>query len=258
MLSMKVARTVKQRIGDYLEFAEKLQKHCDSDTIHDFRVASRNLTVIAPVISAETYKVWHGKITEWLKILNRLRDLQVLKERVKGHRAIALLLQKQINYELQLWKEKSREVVPSPFRQQLLQECGHTLERIELVPEEFDSVIRRHSRAIVDKVIECLDRVDISEPKSFHKLRIAYKSFRYMATFLHDAGVLSELNREELKKRQELLGEIQDDEVAAAWLLEHWPEERDLIRSIQQHSAHLRAQFYNDKPQFRKFVLELL
>lgn len=255
---MKVAETVKQRIDGYLELAEKIQKQYDADTIHDFRVASRNLTVIAPVISAETYKAWHGKITEWLKVLNRLRDLQVLKERTEDHKAIALLLQQQINDELQQWKEKSQEVAPEAFRQQLLQECSHTIQRIEMAPEKFDSVIRRHFRAVVDKLIERLDRLDISEPKSFHKLRIAYKSFRYMLTFLHDAGFLLELNREELKRWQELLGDIQDDEVAAAWLLEHRPEERDLIRSIQLHSAHQRGQFHHDKAQFRKFVIELL
>lgn len=257
MQAEKTASVVKRRVDHYLELAERVHAHHDADTIHDFRVASRNLLVVAPLIADQPHPAWHGEIKNWLKALNHLRDLQVLEERLQSNAEVQRMLKQKIEHALQAWKRARSQVAPKPFRHELKEVCRQAIYRIRRSPEKFEADLSRQYDAIHKRLVARIDEVDTTRPETVHRLRVAYKSFRYLCALLHDAGALPDLNWEELKQWQDHFGAIQDDEVASAWLQENRPQERELIRSIQLHSEQLRQRFQAELPQFRKFVTDI-
>lgn len=249
--------TVERRVIRYLELAKRIHAHHDPDTIHDFRVASRNLLVTAPLLAGHSHLAWQRQVKNWLKSLNRLRDLQVLEERLRGNADVSDILKAKVEYALRRWERECHQVVPKPFRQELNEVCQQAISRISRSPAQFETDLKWQYDAIRTRLIARLDEADTARPATLHRLRIAYKSFRYMVALLHDAGALSGLDWDALKRWQDILGAIQDDEVAIAWLLENRLQESELIRSIQLHSEQLRQQFHAELLQFRKFVAGL-
>lgn len=251
----RVIRTVEQRIDHYLKLAKRMNRHCSRGTIHDFRIASRNLLVITPLLANTLSPSWNKVVKQRLNALGPMRDLQVLKKRLDGSNdAVCLELEKSIDHAFNHWRRKHRKVLPKLPREQLEKARRRAVRRIEKSPGQFEQIIRNRWQAITKKLIARLEQVDTAHPKSLHKLRIAYKSFRYMAIFLHEIGMLDSLEKKSLKHWQVLLGEIQDDEVAVTWLRQNCPQERELIASFHRHSEALREQFGIEKAKFHHFV----
>lgn len=257
MRTKKVLKPIKKRIDDYLKCGQRIRKHHNPDSVHDFRIASRNLMVILPLISNGHPSKWQCDIKGWLKELNRLRDLQVLLDRLKGHPAITFRIQNQIDDELKQWRSSHRDIVRKDFRCRLEKELKRLSHHIKEAPDQFARALGQQFLAVQNHLLGRLKKVDTTEPKTLHRLRVAYKSFRYISSLLSEIGMLLKLNRQQLKKWQKLLGDIQDDEVAIAWLFEHWPEERVLIQSLQDHSEQLRRQFNDELKRFHEVVTKI-
>lgn len=254
MQTQELIGSLNQRVEHYLELASRTLRNFDPDTIHDFRVASRNLMVIAPWLTDDPdAAVWYRQVKRSLKMLNGLRDLQVLKERLEMEgEAIDALLDEQISHELKRWNRESPKLASKQFRDHMTRGYGHFSDTIERSPGRLDRMIARECQSVRERLLARLNEVDTTRPRSLHKLRIAYKSFRYLVAMLHDVGALPELNPDEFKHWQDILGAIQDDEVACAWLIEYFPQKRELIRSIRIDSERLRDQFQTQLPQFSR------
>lgn len=247
----RMVKTVEKRLKRYLKRARQMNRHTDRRTVHKFRIASRNMLVIAPLLDESC--AWKKRVKQQLKALGPLRDLQVLAARFSEGDPLHRELEKAIDRELR----NIHLDIPKTFRSQLKSSCTQAVHRMGKVPEHFEKAAASHFSAVTEKLLTRLAAINSDQPKTFHRLRIAYKNFRYLAVFIHDVGLLQHLDKKALKQWQMLLGNIQDDTVAAAWLQEKHPEARDLISSIQQHSQALRQQFDDEKVQFQQFVAGL-
>lgn len=248
-----------ERIDSWLALAGRIAGDSDPDTIHDFRVASRHLLSISPLITEQSDSRWPAKVKKYLKALNRLRDLQVLRERLQEtDDAVAAMFEAAIAEALEQWQATGRHGVPERLKAELQHDLDRALKQLKNAPGGFADAVQRLCDSHCNRVLECLEAADISRPESLHRLRIAYKSFRYLITFLHDAGVLSEADREALKHWQEMLGRIQDDEVALEWLELHLPQQREWIERIGSESAELRQQFEREREQLRALITNQL
>lgn len=246
-----VVKTVEKRVERYLKRARQMDRHTDHRTIHKFRIASRNMLVIAPLLDQSD--VWKKRVKKQLKALGPLRDLQVLAGRFNEGDSLRREIEEAIEREL----HSIHPDISKTFRRQLKDSCTEVICRIGKHPERFEKAVAAHFSAVTEKLLARLDGVESDQPKTFHRLRIAYKNFRYLTVFLYDIGLLEHLDKKKLKQWQVLLGDIQDDFVAASWLQEKHPDAHDAISSIQRHSEGLRQQFDSEKAQFRRFVAQL-
>ena len=79
---------------------------------------------------------------------------------------------------------------------------------------------------------------------------------RYLATFLHGAGVIDVLDILNLKYWQDLLGAIQDLEVGIKWLQES-SNSADLIEQLKEESADLKQKFSDQEEQLEEFIAKI-
>jgi len=252
-------RAVTERIDSWLLLAKRIARHNDPDTIHDFRVASRHLLAIAPLITEKPDSHWTAKVKKYLKALNRLRDLQVLRERLgEAGKTSALLLDEAISAALNQWQKTRLHGVPGNLNAELRHDLHQALQRFGNSSAGFVDVVQRLCNSHCNRVLERLAVADTSRPETLHRLRIAYKSFRYLITFLHDAGVLPEADREALKHWQDLLGRIQDDEVALEWLQQHIPNQKEWIERVSRESETHKQQFVLEREALRMLVAKQL
>jgi len=241
-----------QRIDGYLSCLHEVRCKQDEETIHRFRVAARNLLAVYPLFPSQARpKRWKKKIKKRLTALNRLRDLQVLQTRIKGHDAILMM---DIMGEMQGWNPARGKQAGRKLARQL-QGSGRTAARmIRHHPDDFVARLRDEWFKVHALLAARLLAANSGQPKTLHKLRVAYKSFRYLVIFLHDAGELPELDREEIKYWQDMMGSIQDREVAAVWLADHHLQDAAPTHALEEESARLRLHFMRRRRRFRQFI----
>jgi len=249
----RVARALQQRIDEYLLRLRQMNARQDEKTTHRFRIASRNLLAVYPLFPDEAKALrWKGKVKKGLRRLNRLRDLHALQSRVTGHDAMLMM---EIMGERQAYEPAGRHA----DLERLLNDSGKMAEHfIAHHTEAFSRRLRDEWFKVHARLGECLLAADGNRPKTLHSLRVAYKSFRYLLTFLHDIGELPELDEAQLKSWQDLLGKIQDSEVASAWMAEHQLQDTPVARAIEEESVRLRHYFMHERPHFRNFIDSLV
>jgi CHAD domain-containing protein len=201
---------------------EKVRETPDADAVHDLRVAIRRCRSVAAVMQeVDPDAAWPEMKKLGRKLfrqLGELRDTQVLEE----------------------WTKKLSSEA-DPVRQMLLEDFGKKeseLRNIALrVAEKFDEkawikherTLRRRARLVPpdSSAAECLalERLEgakelqgqalrTSKPAAWHALRIGVKRFRYTVESLMPARY--EQWGEDLKRIQDLLGEVHDLDVLSA------------------------------------------
>ena len=88
-----IAQALQKRVQTYLDLAELSRNDHSVETIHDFRVSSRNLLAVEPLLRcvSETSQ-WKKMVRKYLKSLSQLRDTQVLHGNLYGHDQFDTLL----------------------------------------------------------------------------------------------------------------------------------------------------------------------
>lgn len=252
MRTRKAIRALLHRVDEFLSCLRRLRRHQDAETIHDFRVAARNLLAVYALFPHESHpEKWQKKIRKRLRGFNRLRDLQAIDERIKGHKAILMVdtLCEVQDLDPTSGKRAGRKLARQLKRsKKIARQCIrlHPQELVERLGNEWFDIHRRLSARLA--------AADSMQAESLHKLRVAYKAFRYLVCFLHDAGELPMLDKSKANAWQARLGEIQDREVAAGWLQDHHLHEDCNLQVLAAESARLSRRFLRRHREFRRFI----
>ena len=252
-----IAQALQKRVQTYLDLAELSRNDHSVVTIHDFRVSSRNLLAVEPLLRcvSETSQ-WKKMIRKYLKSLSQLRDTQVLHGNLYGHDQFDTLLLEQMKLSLEEWRAISKNIVDVHFQNNLNASIEIFCSEIKADPPLFNRTAALQWSKTFQKVKMAIQQANYIDPSSLHKLRIRYKSMRYLATFLHGAGVIDVLDIPELKYWQTLLGDIQDLEVGIKWI-EESNNSADMVEQLKEESANLRQKFSDQEEQLEEFIAKI-
>ena len=253
MKSSRLCKALTTRIEAYFDQAKRMRRDSSPDAIHDFRVASRYLMAIEPLLrNVSDTRVWRKTVKHGLKSLTHLRDLHVFRERFSDEPGLLSLLDKAVEQEL----EKTAE-----FRR----EAGHSNNE-KMIQHSFQVLCASsHKQTAIDRMIhelwlkhwtrlnQRLQEVDYSEPSSIHRLRISFKPFRYTASFLHEAELIHIPSFDEFKYWQDIMGDINDLEVVSGWL-QQTSGHASLAIQLSQDAARLRKKLGAEASAFHGFI----
>ena len=252
-----IAQALHKRVQTYLALADISRNDHSVETIHDFRVSARNLLAIEPLLRcvSETFH-WKKMVRDWLKSLNQVRDMQVLRGNLNGHVKIDTLLLKKIKYCLEEWQGISKTIADVHFQDNLNASLESYCYEIMADPALFNRTATSQWSKTFQKVNMAIQQARYTDPPTLHRLRIRYKSMRYLATFLREARVIDVLDILNLKYWQDLLGAIQDLEVGIKWLQES-SNSADLIEQLKEESADLKQKFSDQEEQLEEFIAKI-
>ena len=205
-----------------LKELDRILEHPDPYTVHDLRVALRRCRSLAATLSeVDSDRAWHRmrKTAKALfRRLGQLRDTQVMEEWVdrlgpEGD-PVRIRLHADFEQKLRVLSQDALEAAHKFDRRQWRHLERHLARRARLVPpgglaaeclalERLETARELHTRALRSE-----------KPGPWHELRIALKRFRYTAEAL--LPVQHAAWSSDLKRLQDLLGEIHDLDVLAA------------------------------------------
>jgi CHAD domain-containing protein len=225
--SQPLLEALENRWRNYRVELKRCRDEFSNEAVHDLRVATRRILAFIRLLDSisprprlkkltRTFKdqldefdelrdtqVILAELSEILLELPQLRDfqksLQSSEERML--RALRKRLKKLEITETAKRVRKTRESIASK------KDGGLESQIMQAVDEAFQRVKQRHSEVAVDR------------PATIHRVRVAFKSFRYMVEIAHP--LMLNFPTENLKRMndyQTLMGEIQDAEVFAQTL----------------------------------------
>jgi CHAD domain-containing protein len=206
----------------YLRELKRCRLEFSNEAVHDLRVATRrNLAVIQLLNSISPRprlkKLMRG-FKEQLDVFDDLRDTQVILAEISetiqelpqlhGFRRQQQYFEEKILTSL---RRKIRKFQTSDLTRRI-RKAHETLEGAS--PEDYETPI---FQAVDDAYLftkERLGCVEVARPRTIHRVRVAFKSFRYMVEIIHP--LLEKFPSEQFKwmnDYQSLMGEVQDAEV---------------------------------------------
>lgn len=253
MTSSILCNALTNRIESYLVQAELLRTSSSPDVIHDFRVASRSLLAIEPLLrSASKTGNWRKGVKQRLKSLTHLRDLQVFRQRFDNEPELKVLLDSEIENELVMLTDTSKSIERKSIKKQLrknLQKFCSDYENKSSADSLLIELWAKHYNALNQR----LDNIDYEQPGSIHKLRIGFKPFRYTAAFVHESGLLVVSNFDDFRYWQDIMGDINDLDVVRTWLSDRGGYE-NLISPLNEEADLLTLRLMAEEPAFRAFT----
>lgn len=241
----------------YLDLAEAIHKHTSVDLVHDFRVTTRRLLMIESLLRpyVET-RAWRKPCKQLLKQLNRLRDLQVLCERFQDNQLFHRRLKDDLDQE-----EKNRPDFLKLLHENLPQD------KLLISFDSYIQYVRKHHEALPVMLGErwqviyhdmngYLSAVEHEGLYWLHKLRVSYKSLRYFTELLTGSGLVDNIESDDLKYWQDVLGEIQDINIAIYWLEKC--DSTQALRDELSYSAQLMSSdFWKKKNRLSDLIKQI-
>ncbi len=199
------------------------------EAVHDLRVATRRLLALFDLLRALIPRKRVQKIRRALKDqldeLDDLRDTQVLLADVSEfiHDIPELkIFQEQLQKNEKTYLRHTRKAIRS-------RKTGELTDRIEKVGGMIAALpgeaLREQTLAAADdrfaRVLQTYAAMDTENIPSIHKLRVAFKKFRYTVEIVHPLlENFPAANFERMHNYQSMMGDIQDLEVATEQLIE--------------------------------------
>jgi CHAD domain-containing protein len=239
------------------------------EAVHDLRVAARRLLAVLDVARAldphpriqKARKALKGELDS----LDELRDTQVML--VEGTETIESLpellpfnqyLHKQEKILMREARKQTRSSRPSELKVRV--------EKIEAMLEEYshDEGFNALLLGVVDQAFlnasQAYGQIDAAQPVTIHRLRIAFKKFRYMVEVVHP--ILPEFPEAQFKRMhdyQSMMGDIQDADILLGTLAD-FAETGDspfdpepVRRYYEQRRTDLIAAFLDGKGELNIF-----
>lgn len=194
-----------------------------SEGVHDLRVAVRRLLAIfdllRSVIQHPRIQKIRRELKDQLDHLDELRDVQVLLADISEfvHDVPELTLFREY---LQKREEKllraARKQIKSLKTGSLTERVEKVYDMVKLLPDQYlkENLLEHVDDAYV-RTMRYYALIDVEKPTTIHRLRIAFKKFRYIIEIIHP--LLEKMpggNFQKMHDYQGMMGDIQDMEVA--------------------------------------------
>lgn len=221
---------LKDRWKGYRRERKRCRDEFSEEVVHDLRVATRRMLALIELLHSISPRPRLRKLSRAFKAqldaFDDLRDTQViLAELSEILRELPQL--QAFQKHLQFSEGKMLRVLRKKIKRQevseVIRRIRKTLESIEA--ENSEGLDTQIMQAVDDAFLitrRRLEWVDPAHSSTIHRVRIAFKAFRYMVEIAHP--LLSGFPAENLKRMndyQSLMGEVQDAEVFAQTLVDY-------------------------------------
>jgi CHAD domain-containing protein len=238
-----------------------------NEAVHDLRVATRRMLALIQLLNSIAPRPRLRKLMrafkDQLDEFDDLRDTQVILAELSEilHELPQLQdFQKHLQFTEGKLLRKLRKKIKQLESSEVTKRIRKTHESIEAeTNSELGSQIMR---AVDDAFLRTKQRhgsVDIARPATIHRVRVAFKSLRYMIEIVHP--LLNDFPIENLKRMndyQSLMGEIQDAEVFAQTLADYtehasFPDPEPVRRYYERRHAEAISAYAAEMNQINTF-----
>ena len=201
---------------------KRCREEFSNEAIHDLRVAARRLVAILRLLHSIAPRPRLQKtiriLKEQLDEFDDLRDAQVIlaeiSETIQELPALRAFQKRQLRQEDKLLRNVRKQV--KKFNAKEL--SRRVLKIHDSIQTESDDNLESQILQAVDDVYlitqQQLAAVDLARPATIHRLRIAFKTFRYMLEIIYLLlQDFPETNLKSMHEYQSLMGEVQDTQV---------------------------------------------
>ena len=211
-----------RRWKNYRAELKRCRDEFSNEAVHDLRVAARRMLALIQLLNSIAPRPRLQKLTrafkDQLDEFDDLRDTQVILAEISETKQELPQLQK-FQYHLQSVEENLLKTLRKKLKVIDLFDVSKRIRRTRdaLEAETDDNVNSQVLQAVDDAFLLVKQRhgwIDTAQPATIHRVRIAFKTFRYMVEIIHP--LLDGFPAENLKRMhdyQALMGEIQDVEV---------------------------------------------
>jgi len=252
---------------DYRKELKRCQTEFSNEAIHDLRVATRRILALIELLhsisSRPRLEKMIGFFKDQLDEFDELRDTQVILAEISE------VLQElpqlhEFQKELQSDEEKMRRNVLKKIKKFDTSGLSKRIRKTQQSIEEgaSDGLESKVMQAVDDAYFltrQRLEWVDSTRAATIHRVRVAFKSFRYMMEIIHP--LLKEYPTENLKRMndyQSLMGEVQDIEVFMQTLADYsesdsFPDLEPVRRYYEDRHAEAISTYLKDMNQLNTF-----
>ena len=246
-----LAEALGKRWNEYRAQFKTCRREFAEEAVHDLRVAARRLSAVLDILRAIHPHPGLQKMRRFLKgqldNLDDLRDAQVMlvetsetQESLPQLETFREYLQKQEKRLLQATRKQVQASRPSDWNRRI--EKMHTAIIKESNEPDFSARLLETMDKAYLKVAHLLGKLDRSKPATIHRLRIAFKKFRYMVASL--SPEFTGLGKRELRALalyQLRMGILQDLEVMQRCLTGFVQEHKEMEPWLRPFGGRLRA-----------------
>jgi len=211
-----------KRWKNYRAELKRCRAEFSNEAVHDLRIAARRMLALVQVLNSISprprLKKLNRSFKDQLDEFDDLRDTQVILAEVSETLQELPQLQK-FQDHLQIVEEDLLKTLRKKLKVIDLFDVSKRIRKTrEALETKFDGdLVLQTLQAVDDAFLLTKQRhswIDASQPATIHRVRIAFKTFRYMVEIIHP--LLNGYPIETLKQMndyQSLMGEIQDVEV---------------------------------------------
>lgn len=210
------------RWDKYKAELKNCRREFSEEAVHDFRVAARRLLSSLDLIRAVIQEPRIQKIRRILKDqlddLDDLRDIQALLADISEIIHKIPMLQPFQEY-LQNKEKYLLKVARKEIKSLKIANLTKRIQKLNEIVEAFKQDKDMSLTSVIDEAYAVVNQrytlIDPAQPATIHRLRIAFKKFRYMVEAV--SPILQNLPKDHLKRMhdyQAAMGDIQDMEVA--------------------------------------------
>lgn len=258
------------RVAVYQQELQRCQQALGVDAVHDLRVSIRRLLAFLALLQQlapglRRRKKLRRRLKKQLDGLSALRDTQVTLATVKaldkpiaGKQLFCAYLLKQEHRQL----HASRQALQSFPVDKVYRQLGKLRKQLrKRLPDIDEKVLPAAVEAAYAKVVARHQLVQKEDMASIHRVRVAFKRFRYTAEIVQlIAPVFHAKAMHAMRQYQTLLGSIQDAEVMLVTLGDFSShlegiEVAPLLRHMQQQHGLLVASYWQRREQLAGFRL---
>jgi CHAD domain-containing protein len=205
----------------YRSELKRCREEFSNEAVHDLRVVTRRLMALLRLLHSIAPRPRLQKTTrilkEQLEEFDDLRDTQVIlaevSETIQDLPELAAFQKRQRRQEDKLLRSVRKQV--NKFSSK---ELARRIRKIyDSLENETEYVLSKILRAVDNAFLitqQHLAAVDLSRPTTIHRVRIAFKTFRYMVEVIHPLlPDFPETNLRSMHDYQSLMGDVQDAEV---------------------------------------------
>ena len=243
---------LENRWKTYLAELKRCRAEFSNEAVHDLRVALRRLLSLVQLLNSVEPRPRPRKLSRALKTqldeFDELRDTQVMLAEI-SETIQELPGLEPLRVHLERVERRSLKDLRKKLRKLDLKEVARRIRKTHetLVAEEKADWSVPILQSVDDAFLvtkQRLARVDPSQPATIHRVRVAFKKFRYMVEIVHPLlDGFPEANLKRMNEYQTLMGEIQDVEVFQQTLTEIQPASFSDLDPVRLHyeSRHADA-----------------